>query len=248
VFEKRGVGPPGQRTLKQPVFHFFGHPSDLHAAIKVIVARWPQAPLHLLGMSSGNGLASSYVALHGPEVASLRSCSCLIGGENYNCAFMPTRGNWLSRLVFDTVFLVTCKERFLRRNEEILRSNNPAAYDAGMAAKTLQELYDICMEHFSGYSDRAEGERRINPFHSDTNECMLSFCVPFLVVFTEDDPVAPGGPRSSWLDVMAKCESACVAIYPYGSHLGCYDSLRLTRWVDKLAVQWIDAVEAISSK
>lgn len=199
-------------------------------------------------MSSGNGLASSYVALHGPEVATLRSCLCLIGGENYNCAFAPSRGNWLSRIVFDKVFIAACKYLFLERNEVVLRPHNPVAYNAGMAATSCQELYDICMQHFSGYSDRSEAERRINPFHNDTNECLLSLCVPYLIAYTDDDPVAPGGPRDSWVDVIEKCEMACLALYPNGSHLGCYDSLRLTRWVDKLAVQWIEAVEATSKQ
>jgi len=244
VFEKRGVGGHGASTLRAPTFHMFGHPSDLHTVVKQVAARWPGAPLHLVGMSSGNGLSASYLALHGPEVPSLQSVLLLIGGEDYNVAFMPPRANWLSRLLFDTVLLASSKDRMLRRNETVLRAHNAWAFEAALAAKTMQEMYDISMEHFSGYADRREAERHINPFFGGSNECMLEYKVPCLVCFTEDDPVAPGGPRSSWLDVVSKCGSAALALYPSGSHLACYENWRLLRWVDRLAVEWIEAVEA----
>mmetsp|Transcript_6415 Transcript_6415/g.12238 ORF Transcript_6415/g.12238 Transcript_6415/m.12238 type:complete len:439 (+) Transcript_6415:85-1401(+) len=243
VFEKRGVGGQGSH-LKAPVFHMFGHPSDLHIVIKQLVARWPDAPLHLLGMSSGNGLTSSYLALHGHEISNLRSCLLLIGGEDYNSAFVPPKGNWLSRVVFDNALLAASKERMLQRNEPILRAHNGNAYDAAMRAKTMQEFYDICMRHFSGYTDREEAERRINPFNGGTNECMLCFKKPCLVCFTEDDPVAPGGPRKSWMEVIDNCAYAAAALFPTGSHLACYDTWSLSRWVDGLAVEWVNAVHA----
>lgn len=117
-----------------------------------------------------------------------------------------------------------------------------------MEANTMQEFYDICMQKFSGYKDRAEAERRINAFNNGNNECMLSFSVPYLVCFCEDDPVAPGGPRSSWIDLVGRCENAAVALFPTGSHLACYDTWRLSRWVDRLAVEWIEAVQASDRK
>jgi len=243
VYEKRGVGGASPR-LKAPVFHMFGHPSDLHIVVKQLVQRWPDAPLHLVGMSSGNGLTSSYLALHGAEIPNLRSCLCLIGGEDYNSAFTPPRGNWLSRLVFDRALLEASKALMLRRSLSILRAHNAAALEAALNANTMQEFYDICMVYFSGYNDRDEAERRINPFNGGSNQCMLSFRVPYLVCFCEDDPIAPGGPRDSWLDVASKCEHAAVALFPTGSHLACFDTWRLSRWVDRLAVEWINAVHA----
>lgn len=244
VFEKRGVGGHGAPTLQAPTFHMFGHPSDLHVVVQQVTARWPDAPLHLVGMSSGNGLSASYLALHAQDVPNLQSALLLLGGEDYNAAFMPPRGNWLSRLVFDTVLLPSSKERMLRRNETVLRAHNAQAFEAALAAKTMQKMYDISMEHFSGYADRREAERRINPFFGGSNECMLEYKVPCLVCFAEDDPVAPGGPHSSWLDVISKCGSAVLALYPSGSHLGCYENWKLSRWVDKLALEWIEAVQA----
>lgn len=243
VYEKRGVGQQGSQ-LKAPVFHMFGHPSDLHIVVQEIVARWPDAPLHLVGMSSGNGLTASYLALHGPEIANLRSCLLLIGGEDYNVAFAPPKGNWLTRIVFDTTLLETSKHRMLYRNEKILRAHNARAFEAAAQAKTMQEFYDICMQHFSGYTSREEAEQRINPFSDGTNKCMLSYRVPCLVCFTEDDPVAPGGPRSSWMDTVSESAYAAVALFPVGSHLACFDSWTLSRWVDRLAIEWVAAVHA----
>lgn len=243
VFEKRGVNGPEGVGLRSPAFHLFGHPSDLHAAVVRMQERWPDAPIHLVGLSSGNGLAGSYATKYGREVPTLRSCLLLIGGEDYNCAFVPPRATWKTWLLFDKVLLWSTKSNFLRANQEVLRQHSKVGYDAALAASTLQELYDLVMLHFSGYGDRAEAEEQINGF-SGTNECLLTVAVPFLVAYTEDDPVAPGGPRAEWLEVIDRSEQAAVALYPSGSHLGCYDSWRLTRWVDKLAVEWIEAVEA----
>eukprot|EP00401_Gymnodinium_catenatum_P039411 CAMPEP_0117475334 /NCGR_PEP_ID=MMETSP0784-20121206/9741_1 /TAXON_ID=39447 /ORGANISM="" /LENGTH=422 /DNA_ID=CAMNT_0005269577 /DNA_START=98 /DNA_END=1367 /DNA_ORIENTATION=- len=240
VFQKRDgssrrAWPP--RALLSPFRPPVG-PPHRDPSHPVALAQRPSAPV---GFSSGNGLVGSYMALYGSETTAVRSALLLLGGENYNMAFVPPRGTLLTKLVFDWSLLSATKFRFLQRNEAVLRNHNMEAYDKALAAPTLQEFYDIAMKHFSGYKDHAEAERRINAF-STGNECMLNFQKPFLVAFTTDDPVAPGGPRESWVRVIEKCEYAALALFPSGSHLGCYDSLRLTRWVDKLMIQWLDAV------
>jgi predicted alpha/beta-fold hydrolase len=240
VFEKRGVS---DNKLQSPAFHLFGHPSDLHTAVQHIESTYPGAPLYIVGVSSGNGLTASYASLYGGQVKSLRSVLLLVGGEDYNCAFEAPNATWLSKLVFDGVLLATTKMRFLKRNEKLLRAKDSAAYDTAMNSKTLQSCYDICMRHFSGYSDPSEAEKRINRF-SGGCECLREIPVPFLYVCTLDDPVAPGGPRPEWLKVIKECENAAVALFPCGSHLGCYDSWRFTRWLDRLVIQWVDAFES----
>lgn len=68
---------------------------------------------------------------------------------------------------------------------------------------------------------------------------------PLLQVATDDDPVLPGGPRPDWLLNYANSSHAGCAVFPHGTHLVCYDRLDIrTRWVDRLVVQWIDAVTA----
>jgi len=249
VFEKRGVGPPGKdgesSKLSTPAFHLFGHPSDLHEAVLHIESKYPNAPLHIVGMSSGNGLTGSYACLHGKEAKQLRSVLLMIGGEDYNCAFQAPNATWFSGVVFDWVLLASTKSRFLKRNEATLRAKDNHAYEAAMQATTLQACYDVCMRNFSGYNDPDEGERRINPF-SGGCEALRGLEVPFLYVSTLDDPVAPGGPRPEWCDVLKDCENAALALFPCGSHLGCYDSWRFTRWSDKLVVQWVEAFEKSS--
>jgi len=244
VFEKRGVGPPGAPGLNAPAFHLFGHPSDLHAAVLSVQALYPHAPIHLVGMSSGNGLASSYVAMYESEVANLKSCLLLIGGEDYNTAFSPPKGDWLSKIVFDKFLLEMTKERFLKRNEALLKQADADGYSAAMSAKTLQDLYDVVHRRFSGYTDPREAELRINAFTGGSCDCLTRSKVPLLIVFTEDDPGAPGGPRTSWVDSIAKCENSALALFPSGSHLGCYEGWGLQRWIDRLALQWLDAVSS----
>lgn len=242
VFEKRGVGPPGAPGLNAPVFHLFGHPSDLHSAVLTVQAHYPQAPIHIVGMSSGNGLASSYVAMYESKASMLKSCLLLIGGEDYNTAFRPPKGDWCSKIVFDKFLLEMTKERFLKRNEALLKQADTDGYLAALSAKTLQDFYDIAHRRFSGYTDPKEAEQRINAFTGGSCDCLAEVKVPLLIVFTEDDPVAPGGPTPSWVDVISKCENAALAMFPSGSHLGCYEGWGFRRWCDRLALQWLDAV------
>lgn len=245
VFEKRAVGPPGTEGLNAPILHMYGHPSDLHKVVMLAHNRYPKAPLHLMGFSSGNGLTASYTVLYGPSVPWLRSSILLIGGEDYNVSFAPAHGNRMTRVLFDGVLLPLARYSFLSRNEAILKPHNPEGYQEAMLAPTLQEMYEACMTHFSGYKDRKEAEEKINPFGDGTCECLRHVKTPFLVVYTDDDPVSPGGPRPSWVKTISACEWAQLAIFPSGSHLGCYDSWHFTRWVDKLAVQWVQACEAV---
>lgn len=244
VFHKRGVGQGTEPSIRGPCFHLFGHPSDLHIAIQSVAKRWPEASLHLVGMSSGNGLVGSYVSFYGPESPSLRSCLLLIGGEDYNEAFRPANGTWESQFIFNYPLLSTTQERFLKRNWSVLcppgDDEKKEAYEAAVTASTLQDLYDITMRYFSGYSDPEEAESRINAF-SGGNECLLKNKIPFLCVYTEDDPVAPGGPKQSWIDVIERCDHSAIALMPNGSHLACFDGWNLSKWVDRLAVQWLDA-------
>jgi len=249
VFEKRGVGPAGGKSpvckLHSPAFHIFGHPSDLHEAVQHVEAKFPDAPMHIMGVSSGNGLTGSYASMYGREVKNLRSVILLIGGEDYNCAFSPPKATWFSKIVFDKVLLASTRNRFLERNKDILCAKDPQAYKAAMSAPSLQACYDICMRHFSGYSNPDEAERRVNSF-SGGCECLKKMPVPFLYVCTVDDPVAPGGPKPEWISVIKECDNSAIVLFPCGSHLACYDSWRFTRWVDKLAVQWVDAFETLN--
>jgi len=244
VFEKRGVGHHPSSVLTSPVFHLFGHPSDLHVAVVATQARYPNAPIHIAGVSSGNGLVGSYTAMYGSSAKSLRSVLMLVGGDDYNSAFAPQSPSWLTRMLFDNVLLETSKQRFLRKNWKLLEQKDAVALKAAAEATTLQSFYDITMRSFSGYADSQEAERRINAFTGDNNACFYTYPVPVLYVGIEDDPVAPGGPKLSWQHVIGACETSACALLPCGSHLGCYDSLRLTRWLDRLLVQWVDVFES----
>jgi len=247
VYEKRGVGPLGTPPIKEPVYHLFGHPSDLHTVMLQVQEHYPKAPLHMVGISSGNGVTGSYCSMYADQLKNLRSCLLLIGGEDYNEAFTPPRSNWLSTLLCDYVLLPAGKERFAARNVEVLSKHSKKGYDSVMSAPTLQEVYNRSMLHFSGYTDREEAERRINAF-SGGCECLTSMKVPLLVVATEDDPIAPGGPKDSWVKVITHCERAALASYPNGSHVGCYDGWHGKKWVDRLAVEWVEAAEADGGK
>mmetsp|Transcript_32641 Transcript_32641/g.88433 ORF Transcript_32641/g.88433 Transcript_32641/m.88433 type:complete len:444 (-) Transcript_32641:43-1374(-) len=239
TYHKRAMGPP----LSAPVFHLFGHPSDFQAAVERVAQTYPQAPIHVIGYSSGNGLAGSHAALYGSDPhPNLRSYLLLVGGADYNTAFAPERSNFWSNVLLDYGLLYFTKQRVLHRNRDLLSAADPAGFERAMTTKTMQGLYDLCMQHFSGFpKDHAdEAEARLNPFKGGLG-VMKTLRVPLLWVLTEDDPVMPGGPPASWIETLKGLDNAALALFKHGSHCACYGSWRLDRWVDRLLLEWLDA-------
>lgn len=238
VFHKRAMG----GRLKAPVFHLFGHPSDFDAAVKHIVARYPKAPLHIVGFSSGNGLTGSHAALYSQKnPPNVRSYALLSGGADYNVAFAPASGDFRSTLLLDWGLLLLTKVRAILPNRTVLKKADPAGFSSVIMSQKMQDLYTLCHRHFSGFpADQQElAEKSLNPF-STGPDCLRGCTAPLLWVLTEDDPVLPGGPPQDWLDLIESMPNCALALYKYGSHCACYDSWRLTRWLDQLLLEWLD--------
>merc|ERR1712232_593021 len=102
-------------------------------------------------------------------------------------------------------------------------------------------MYLITMRYFSGYADTAEAERLINGFH-DGNAWFVDNRIPALCAYTEDDPVG-WQLWPEWLDVVRKSSHIAAALFRHGGHCACFEGWRLTSWLDRLVLQWIDAVE-----
>eukprot|EP00928_Gymnodinium_smaydae_P058400 TRINITY_DN41603_c0_g1_i1.p1 TRINITY_DN41603_c0_g1~~TRINITY_DN41603_c0_g1_i1.p1 ORF type:complete len:430 (-),score=57.08 TRINITY_DN41603_c0_g1_i1:222-1481(-) len=242
VFEKRGVG-YGKGRLKAPVFHLFGHPSDLHKAVQHIVKRYPSAPLHFVSFSAGNGLLGSWMRMYGESMRSrVKSAICLMGGEDYNCALQLRQTNVLDGLVEKRLLQFT-KSYFLQSNSEILKQHNADAYEEALAAESLQALYAPLMKNFSGYADPIESETKINGF-ADGNGWFLQNKIPCLTIYTADDPVG-WQIHPEWLDIVKRSPFVSLALFQYGGHCACYHGWRLNRWIDELVVQWVDAVQNV---
>lgn len=247
TYHKRSMGGP----LSAPIFHLFGHPSDFQAAIERVAQTWPRAPIHVVGYSSGNGLAGSHAALYGHSPhPNIRSYCLLVGGADYNTAFAPERTNMWSNVLLDYGLLYFTKERVLRRNQKVLSEADPVGFEKALSSRTMQGLYDHCMRHFCGFSkDRAEeAEARLNPFGVGGGVGVLApIRVPLLWVLTEDDPIMPGGPPESWKKQLESLDYAALAMFKHGSHCACYTSWRLDRWVDRLLTEWLDAHSDVSN-
>lgn len=241
VFEKRGVG-HGKGNLQAPVFHLFGHPSDLHQAVLHIRKRFPKATLHFVSFSAGNGLLSSYFRIYGHHVRDqVSSAIMLMGGEDYNRALKIRQTQW-SDVVVEERLHSFIKNYFLKSNEGILKRHNPEAYCAALDAESLHDLYLITMRCFSGYRDLAEAERCINGSWGGNggNEWFLENRIPSLGILTKDDPVG-WQLHPQWLDVVCRSPLVALAVFQYGSHCACFSGWRLARWIDELVVQWVDA-------
>jgi len=246
VFLKRGIA---SAKLRAPAVHIFGHPTDLRAALDRIVARHPTAPVHVVSYSSGNGLAGSFAALHDDECPAVRSYCLLCGGCDFRSIY-PSRPLWpWTWALFSWLLVPSVHANLLAPHEATLAAHDAPGYAKVRRASTIQALYDAAVEHFSGYGRVEEAEAQTNGFRGG-NACAAA-CIrtPYLHVYTEDDPISPGGPEPEWLGNYARGSHTACALFPHGSHLACYDSLDIrTRWVDRLVVEWIEAVSSKASQ
>jgi predicted alpha/beta-fold hydrolase len=244
VYEKRGVGASAGK-LQTPIFHIFGHPSDLRTAVLKIRARYPRAPLHFVSYSAGNGLVGSYLREFGAELGtSARGALMLMGGEDYNkaCKF---RDSCVSDRMVEARLLHATKKYFLGRNESVLRAHNAAAFDAALAADNLHDFYLATMRGFSGFDNPAEAEERINGFRGGNAWIADYRGIPSLGVYTADDPIgwilAP-----EWIKNLQAAPKMAAAVFQHGNHCACYN-VGGGRWIDDLVIQWVTAVEAAAS-
>eukprot|EP00747_Dinoflagellata_sp_TGD_P156757 gnl/TRDRNA2_/TRDRNA2_177685_c1_seq21.p1 gnl/TRDRNA2_/TRDRNA2_177685_c1~~gnl/TRDRNA2_/TRDRNA2_177685_c1_seq21.p1 ORF type:complete len:422 (-),score=28.19 gnl/TRDRNA2_/TRDRNA2_177685_c1_seq21:21-1286(-) len=239
VFLKRGVA----QLLEAPALHFFGHPSDLQAVIDLITDRYPQAGIHVVSFSSGNGLAGSHSILTPRDKLAVKSYLIMFGGSDYNalCRNSCSSRMCSSWLVVDVVLARAAKEFFLVPNRRVLEQHNAGGYRAAMQSRNFQELHNAVMGTFSGYSNLAEADVRTNGF-SNGAQGFGSVHVPCLWVTCADDPILPGGPNESWCDHLKESDFVALAVFRRGSHGAAYESLRLAHWSDRLLGQWLDAV------
>ncbi|CAE8718911.1 unnamed protein product, partial [Polarella glacialis] len=230
------------------VFHLFGHPSDLDAAVRHVHKRFPKAPIHLVSFSAGNGLVGSYVRMFCGESGStsgVRSCIMLMGGEDYNRALKLRQASWMDGMVESRLLSFT-KNYFLKANEAILKEHNSEAYAAALSATSLHDLYLVTMRHFSGYSDLVEAERRINGFLGG-NDWWTENQIPSLCIHTSDDPVG-WQLHPEWLEVACQSPQVAIARFRFGSHCACYEGYNLSRWSDRLVVEWLQAAAYLEYK
>jgi len=240
VFLKRFIAGP----LQSPCFHMFGHPTDLEAVVEHIAVRYPRAPVHLVGMSSGNGLIGSFGAFCDKGAPNVASYLLLLGGADYRTAFSPRKADWRTRVLHSVVLLPSAKYFMLQNNEAVLKKHNKVAYEAALATSDIAEFYRIVTEAFSGYKNEEECNRKINGFPGGNRLCTETIKSPFLLVFAEDDPVEPDACSEEWRERFKESTHTATAIFKAGSHLACYDSWDLkTRWCDKLVIEWVEAIK-----
>lgn len=240
VFLKRGVA----SRLSAPVFHLFGHPSDLQAVLATMAKRRPHAAIHILSFSSGNGLAGSYATIHGGFDSPVKSYLCMFGGSDYNALCGNSRRGRMcsSWLTVDVVLMKAAKAYFLQANEQVLCNHSVEGYRAAMRSRNFQELQNTVTLHFSGYSSAGAADRRTNGFAGGPARFKGSR-VPILWVTCADDPMLPGGPNDTWRSAFGPdSPNVALAVFRRGSHGAAYESLRLAHWSDRLVSQWLDAM------
>lgn len=234
VYLKRGLAGP----LRAPVLHVFGHPSDLKAAIERIATRYRNAPIHVVCFSSGNGLGGSTSVFHGAQLPSVSSYLLLCGGCDYSRIAPDHPMRPWTELLFSRILKPAVQQKLVAPHKATLCKEDAQGYRAVMAAETFQKMHDSMVAHFGGFGGT---EDEANGFLGGNARLCRTQRTPFLSVYTEDDPVSPGGPRADWLDHYADSTHAACAVFSKGSHLACYEGLDWSvRWIDRLVLQWID--------
>jgi predicted alpha/beta-fold hydrolase len=229
VYKKRGL-----EDLVAPVVHLFGDPSELDLALRHVHQAYPTAAIHVVSMSSGNGLAGSHAVLH-KLPPRCQSYLLLCGGEDYSIGFNPPRADWMTRLLCEYVLFPTTLAKLLRH--AVLRAH-PGFKDC-INAKSMQDLYDATEKHFAGAPPR-----QINGFSGSSAEGLRHVTVPLMLVCTADDPIQPGGIQEHWVETICTCDHVAYALFPFGTHLPCFESWTFRSWIPRLAREWLDAQDS----
>lgn len=156
VFLKRGVAAP----LRAPVVHVFGHPADLKMTVNHITARYPHAPIHIVGFSAGNGVGGSLASLHAQQCPAVRSYLLLCGGSDFR-HIEPEQPQQLwpyTPVLLNLLLTPSIQANLVARHEKVLRAHDAGAYAEVMAATSVQEVYDGLSAHFSGHEGEAESQ------------------------------------------------------------------------------------------
>ena len=236
VYLKRGMS----CKLISPIVDIFGHPEDLYKTVNIIKSRYPGAPIHIISFSGGNGLNASltnYIYNKNENENFIKSQLLLCGAKDYNHIYTVNK-NFISDIVYNNSLKKGIIDKLIKPNKYVLTKYNINAYNKLLNSKTFQELQDYISLYFSGY-DKDDYDNIVNPCNNDNFYACKNALNPTLVVYTADDPINPEGIKYDWANNSKNSKYNASIVFPHGSHLACYNSLKLDRWIDDLIIEWL---------
>jgi predicted alpha/beta-fold hydrolase len=228
VVNRRGHTP--NQRLRAPRWNLFGDVDDLEQVywhVKHNLLEDPNAPVFLHGISSGCAVVVSALAAWDkratlyPEKPSPTFVAAVSVTPGYDTSkvLQPDRFKW----PYNPLMTTLVKDHFLEQNEQILRSFNATAYEAALAAKSLQDVLDASAP-FAGYPSPESYYQHTNPIND-----MHYISTPIYVLNSVDDPCCridnlyeksnqPEHHGKSYADIVDTSQRGIVAVTKTGSH------------------------------
>jgi len=134
VLVRRGHGGP----LARPLFNILGSVEDTRLQMAAVHTRYPNASfLGLVGLSAGSGLLVNYLGQDGDR--------CLVNaavGVSPAYDISDAFDSMAESPVSQGYMVRKLKRTFITPNRDVLRADNPAAFDACLRSRSLSEFVD----------------------------------------------------------------------------------------------------------
>jgi predicted alpha/beta-fold hydrolase len=221
VCSRRGHG---DLELSAPVLNTMGSTQDLREQLALIRERFPQSPLHAIGVSAGSALLVRYLGEEGPHSA-IASGVAYCPGYDMSVAWTrvhPWYSRWMARRL---------KQYFLARHASVLE--HLPTYDACMATRDLAAFHENIHE-IAGYADHARYLQHCNPVLM-----MDKVAVPVMIINSGDDPVCVAANATEHVEAVRRVPNALLVRTASGSHCAFFEGWSARPWANRLMADYL---------
>jgi predicted alpha/beta-fold hydrolase len=229
-FNHRGCG-DASKAMARKIYHS-GSFDDMHAGLRALNQKWPDAPLYVVGFSLSGAILLNLLGLNpdlGDSVSNLKGAAAVCPPVNLeSCSQQITK---VKNKLYDRYFTKHLVNHVRQRRLEF-----PDAPDANFSRFLNLRKFD---EEFTavhgGFKSRSDYYERCSP-----GRVVSQIKVPTLVIAAKDDPIVTVKDFSS----TDFSKSVSVRIEPSGGHMG-FISKDVTRfgdhrWLEEALVTWVE--------
>ena len=213
-----------------PKYNSMGDTNDLRAQLDTISARFPCAPLYMLGSSAGSGLLVRY--LGEPEVNDqVKGAFAYCPGYDISIAFQRSH-DFYSRLMAKKLV-----KNFVEPNRHLFQSKTNLSQ-----LLNAENLHDFHQHLFAvaGFESHDHYLEHINPV-----TVMDNIRIPIMVLNSEDDPVCVLQNVLEYKRSLESMEKSILVITKRGSHCAHLTGWLAQSWSHQLAADYFKALEQL---
>lgn len=223
AFERRGHGLP----LTQPRFNTTGCVEDLRLVLDSVRVACPGVPVCALAVSAGCSLLIRYLGEAG-EASAIDSAVCVCTGFGLARSLRAIDTGSVGQLM-----LWRMKSFFLERNRTVLAAH-PAT--SALAAADGLVAWHEHQWRLSGDADEASYYRQHR-----TQASLRRVRVPTLFINADDDFVFPPDVSDGFLLAPRLSPWLAAVRTAAGGHATYFEGPQATSWVNRVALEWVDA-------